>query len=183
MADLQSCALQTPEMALTILETSLTNPEFEGADLTIWLGEPPEGIRGYAAALGSDEIIIVAGSSVGLNQIDAAGLAERYQSGDDLYHLWTYAEGSDLREIFEREILQGAATNPEVRLAPHPQAMLAAIAADPLAIGYLPKAWINGEVKTLPLDVPIEVPIIGITSAEPSGAIKNFLVCLQQRNG
>jgi hypothetical protein len=178
--ELHACALQTPEIALTILETSPSDLEFEAADLTLWFGEPPQGVKVYAATLGTDEITIIAGQAVNLTTISAAQLRAIYLQAEGGYQAWTYGEGNELRLIFDRAFLEQVAPSAEVWLAPNPEAMLEAMAANPRAIGYLPKAWLDGEIKTLPLTEPLQVPILAITPAEPTGALRNYLVCLQQ---
>jgi hypothetical protein len=74
-----------------------------------------------------------------------------------------------------------------VTLAPSPIAMLQAIREDPQAIGFIPRRALDSSVKTLEIpDVPLEIlthPILVLTPAEPTGALKSILLCLQEAMG
>lgn len=182
-AVLHQCANAHPEIALITLETSVTDPDFMGGDLSLWFGEPLQGIPGYAAALETDELVVISGSSMGLQNLNADQLWALYAEANPLYQVWTYAEGNELRAIFEAAILRGADPSPITLIAPNPGAMLEAIAADPLAIGYVPASWLTGDVHTIGLPTEIraafEQPILALTDSEPQGELKAYLVCLQ----
>jgi len=180
--DLHRCASEVPEIALTILETGPSNPEFVEADLTLSFGEPPQGIRGYAASLGEDKIIVIAGENVNLKQLSVEQLREIY-SNPELYQTWTYGAGNELRLIFDRAVLNDEQLSPETLLAPDPTAMLEAITKNPVAIGYLPKSWLDGGVNEITLEddlqAAFEQPILVLTDTEPQGPLRAFLACLQ----
>jgi len=66
--------------------------------------------------------------------------------------------------------------------------MLAAISADPQAVGYLPRAWLkSGQVQDVKVDADIttalHLPILALADHEPKGALQNFLACLQSGKG
>jgi hypothetical protein len=180
---LNQCAGENPEIALVTLETSVSDPEFMAGDLALWFGEPPRGIPGYAAALGEDAIIIIAGSSVGLKELNAAQLEALYGEVNPLYQVWTYPEGNELRAIFEAALPASFSTSRLALVAPTPAAMLASITADPLAIGYIPASWLTEEVDTIKVPNEIQIaweqPILALADREPQGGVKNFLICLQ----
>ena len=180
--NLHSCASLTPEIALTILETSPSDSEFAEADLTLSFGEPPQGVRGYAASLGEDEIVVIAGENVNLKQLSFEQLREIY-SNPELYQAWTYGAGNELRLIFDRAVLDAVALSPETFLAPHPTAMLEAITKNPMAIGYLPKSWLDGKVHEISLEEDLQAafkqPILVLTGTEPQSPLRVFLACLQ----
>jgi hypothetical protein len=180
---LNQCASENPEIALITLETSVSDPEFMRGDLALWFGEPLQGITGYAAALGEDEIIIIAGSSVGLKRLDAAQIKALYTENDPLYHTWTYGDGNELRAIFDAAMPGGFPPSAYAQVAPHPAAMLEAIKSDSLAIGYVPASWLTGQVDTIHSDEELQAvwkyPILALADGEPQGGLKNYLVCLQ----
>jgi len=180
---LNQCALEHPEIALITIETSNTDPKFMMADVTLQFGEPPRGIPGYAATLGQDELVIIAGPSVGLKDISTEQLKTFYTESDTLYQAWSYPEGNELRNIFDAVVLGDSPTSPFTLLAPNPEAMLEAITTNSLAIGYVPQSWLTAEVSKLSteddLHTALQLPILALTDAEPQEGIQPFLVCLQ----
>ena len=75
-------------------------------------------------------------------------------------------------------------------LAPDSVAMLEAVAGDPNAIGYLPGSFLASgdetlvnKVKTIQLDEALETdllqPILALTQNEPSGLMRELLICVQ----
>lgn len=183
---LNQCALDHPETALILQETSLADLEFTKADIALWYGEPPQGIPGYAASLGVDEILIIAGSDVALRNINAEKLREIYSETASVYHIWTYDEGNELRAIFDNTVLFGVSLSSDATLAPSPTAMLEAVSADPMALGYLPQSWLTENVQKISIDrelqIAFEQPILALTDTEPEGNLKRYLNCLQQNS-
>jgi len=181
---LHKCALENPEIALITQETSAADPDFGSADLSLWFGEPPQGIPGFAASLGMDQIIIIAGSEVGLRNMDVEQLRELYSEPDSIYQIWTYSEGNELRTIFDKIILSDVSLSLSAQMAPNPTAMIEAIASDPMAIGYIPQSWHSGSVQKISIERDLQAafdhPILGLTNKEPQGALQRYLVCLQQ---
>lgn len=183
---LHQCAVEHPEIALITEETSGTILEFSGGDVTLWFGEPSRGIPGYAASLGADEIIVIAGSEVALRNLSTAQLQDWYSNPSSGYQIWSYDEGNELRSIFDKAVLGEAALSSYVLIAPDPGAMLEAIIADPMAIGYIPKSWLTSGVQKIPIERELRTvfgqPILALTVSEPEGSLKNYLACLQQSN-
>lgn len=184
VAILHQCALELPEIALITQETSAADLEFTAADLALWFGEPHQGIPGYAASLGMDEIIIIAGSEVALQNLNTEQLRELYSEPGSVYHSWTYNEGNELRTIFDGAVLGEETVSSYALLAPNPGAMLEAIAADPMAIGYIPLSWNSGDVQRISIERELqkafEHPILAITDSAPEGNFQRYLICLQQ---
>ena len=182
---LHACAGQTPEMALVTEEVSPAAPDFEEADLTLWFGEPPQGFAGAAFSLGVDEIVIITGADLNFSPVTPAQLQEIYTGAASGLQPWTYPEGSDLRSIFDEAVLAGASPSPDVMLAPSPAAMLEAVAADPQAVGYVPKSWLAADVQTAASDSALREmlaqPVLALTAAEPQGTLRDFLACLQKK--
>ena len=180
---LHQCALENPKIALITEETSAADLEFTSADLTLWFGEPPHGIPDYAASLGMDEIIIIAGSEVALRNINADQLQVLFTEPDPAYQVWTYSEGNELRAIFDNAVLGDASLSSYTLLAPNPAAMIEAIAADPMAIGYVPNSWLSGNVQIISIErdlqAAFEHPVLALANAEPEENLRSYLVCLQ----
>lgn len=177
---LHACARQTPEIALIIDERSLASPDLETADLTLWFGEPPQGYTGTAFNLGADEIVILAGSNLNSSRVSLLRLREIYSGAESDIQPWSYGQGSDIRLIFDQVVLAGAPPSLDVLLAPNPAAMLEAIAANPSAIGYVPKSWLSGDVQPIAVDGDaFWQPVLALTATEPQGGLRDFIACLQ----
>ena len=111
--------------------------------------------------------------------------------GTEAVEVWTYAEGTALGERFEQAVMAGELTSSTAWLAPDPQAVLEAVAAEPGAIGYLPAAWLEGADNALAeavrviqvtteLDEAFRMPVLALTEADPQGALRSLLVCFQR---
>jgi hypothetical protein len=63
--------------------------------------------------------------------------------------------------------------------------MREAVAADSGALGILPRRWVDDTVRTVPLaDLPqgaLIRPILALSAAEPQGALRAWVACLQER--
>ena len=181
---LHQCALEHPEIGLITQETSITNLESSGADMILWFGEPPQGDSYQAYTLGTDELVMIGGANVTLQNLGADQLLELYGGSDSAYQVWTYGEDNELQDIFDTAVLGGASTSPDALLAPNPAAMIEAISADPMAIGYLPMSWLTGDVQRISIDGDLQAaltrPILILTHAEPDGHLHSYLVCLQK---
>ncbi len=180
---LHQCALEHPEIGIITLETSITELDDSGADLTLWFGEPPQGVLAYAFSIGMDEIVIISGTKVGLSSITIEQLRDLYTSTNSTYQVWTYGEQNQLRTIFENALLGEASTSSDALLAPNPAAMIKAIEMEPTAIGYLPQSWLTGDHQKLSLNRDMQTalthPILALTHTEPEGNLRSYLACLQ----
>jgi ABC-type phosphate transport system substrate-binding protein len=72
---------------------------------------------------------------------------------------------------------------PNALVAPTWEAMRAQVAQTPGALGYLPLPEIDASVKVLALDVPMRVLIVAASSAEPTGAARDFIAWAQSEAG
>jgi phosphate transport system substrate-binding protein len=101
--------------------------------------------------------------------------------------------GSDeLRQRFEALVMSGESPTGNALLAPTPEAMLDAVVADPNAIGYLPMSQSSEDVRSVRVDgvllgeasladgrYPLWMEVIAIASAEPTGALRDWLAWVQ----
>ncbi len=157
------------------------------ADLAIRLGEP-EQMTTPAFEIGIEEIIVVVHSQNPITNLSLAQVRELFSGrisdwsqlgGPDApIQVWIYAPGEDIQQAFEAAVMQGAAVTSLARLATSPDGMSQAIASDANAIGILPRRWKAENVREA--YVAASVPVLAITSAEPQGAVKDLLACLQE---
>jgi len=163
-------------------------------DIRFQLGEP-EILLGNAYQIGEEEIVVVmnnarppvvnfqqiqemfTGKITNLNQITPEwGKAHPDQSGD--IQVWVFSSDNDIQQIFNKFILEGRPVVPSARVANSQQEMFDAIKNDPSSIGILPSRWnINHDVFEQP--AVITAPVLALTEAEPQGAVKSLIGCLQ----
>lgn len=173
-----------------VLNVSADSPE-----IYFQLGEP-ETLYSFAYQIGEEEIIVVmnnarppvlniqqiqelfTGKILNLNQITSEwGKVHPDQSGD--VHVWVFSSDNDIQQIFNEFILEGRPVVSSARIAVSPQEMFDAIQSDRSSIGILPSSW-NTNHEVFEQLVVASVPILALTEAEPQGAVKNLLGCLQR---
>jgi DNA-binding transcriptional LysR family regulator len=180
---LHQCALQHPEIALITHQTTIIGLEETGADLILWMGEPPQGNYKNAFTLSEDTIVIIAGASVTQKFFSTDQLRDLYSNPKSTYQVWTYPPGHELRNLFDQVVMGEIATNANALLAPNSAAMLEAIAADPLAVGYIPISWLEKDIQTIAVEDELQgaltQPVLVLTRSEPIGNLRTYLVCLQ----
>ena len=180
---LHQCSLQHPEIALITHETTIIGLEEKGADLILWIGEPPQGSYQNAFKLGEEAISIIAGANVILKDLSTDQLRDLYSNPRSTFQVWTYPLGHELRNLFDKVVMGESATNANALLAPNSAAMLEAIAADPLAVGYIPLSWLEKDIQTIPvkeeLQDALSQPVLALSLREPIGNLRTYLACLQ----
>jgi hypothetical protein len=180
---LHQCALQHPEIALITRQTTIIGLEETGADLVLWMGEPPQEPYKNAFTLGEDSIVIIAGTSVALQDLSTDQLRDLYIEPRSTYQIWTYPPGHELRNLFDKVVMGENATNANALLAPNPAAMLEAIAADSLAVGFIPASWLDVDIQTIKVEMELQEalsqPLLALSLREPIGNLRTYLACLQ----
>ncbi len=181
---LQNCAEETPGMILRVEER--VSPGLEEADVFLSLGPPSEGVPGYATLLGRESLVVIANPATDPDSVDIATIRRSYTSLEPPFQAWTYPQGYTLRQIFASTLLEGSYA-PGVLVAPDPEAILEAIIDHEDALGFLPKANLDGDVQAIPLPEDIEeelaLPLIAFTAAEPEGILSVYLGCLSNQLG
>ncbi len=153
----------------------------EGAHtLTLWLGQPPEGV--FAAGLGLERISFIVNAQNPLESL-TPGEARKIFSGEQgtwgdgtPVEVWLPLEGSAARQIFDQVFLS-LPVSPEAYLSPSPAAAVEAVAANEGAIALIPEGWLTPAVKAVgPL---ADLPVLALTDGEPQGVLRVFVGCLQ----
>lgn len=188
---LQGCALDLPNTGLVLLETPTGALDLEQSGLALRWGTGSPEIE-YAAAIGEEELVVVAHPNNPLQQITLEDLRAAYQGAlrewpetQEEIEIWAYPSGEDVQEIFDSAIFAG---NPPASgntwLAPDPRAMLTAVAGSPAALGFLPRRWLDDSVKVLSISgvqpADLRQPILALSKSEPTGPKRAWLICLQQ---
>lgn len=186
---LRACSQENPTVGVVVYP-SLAHANTAPVDLTFSWGED-ENLADYSAAVGEEHLVVIvhpeqSASQFTLQQVIAIFTGEQTTwpgTGEEI-HVWA-PPTSDLQwQLFEQAA--GASIPPTGSAAIAGSAeMRAAIAADPAAIGLLPSAWLDDEVKALPLTGPgfSPLPILVSAPQEPQGAGRLLLYCLQSGAG
>ena len=180
---LDSCAANNPEIALIVESSSSDSFGEPGNSVEILVGEPAGDITSYANILGWEELVVIVHPAVSPAGWTLSRIQETFRDPPTGRIVWTYPQGHELRRVFDQSVLDGQPTSPEAFLVPNPKAMLTSISSNPGSIGYIPRSWLTERVLRLPLDeIPqskLRIPILAITPREPTGLLRNVLVCLQ----
>jgi hypothetical protein len=98
--------------------------------------------------------------------------------GSDLpVEVWAFDPTVDLQLELDRAVLHGRPVSSLARLAAGSQQMSDSVGAVPGAIGLLSRRWKAG--NTNEALVFSTVPVLAITSQQPSGALARLIECMQ----
>jgi len=180
---LHQCALDHPEIALTVDEWPSTALDVGAAEATLWLGSPPEGYSGSATLLGWEQIVIIANPDIPLTEIELADIRQIYTSIEPQYQAWSFPENSELRVVFDEVVLENNQISPHTKIAPNPGKLLEAIDGGSQGLGYITQSWLPAEnVQIVPINAEtasaLRQPILALTTGEPQGGTRNLLACL-----
>ncbi len=193
---LHQCALEQPELALILNETSPGSIDFQKNLVGITLGPAPEETA-YSAALAEEQVAIIVNLENPVKSLTIEELAAIFSGqtrswdaiGGEDQNISVFAAppGNEVRQIFDAAILSQKSLSSQAFLAPDPESMLSNVASNPGAIGYIPGAWLTDRVRSLELNEPLakalRQPVLAQLSKEPTGTSRNFLSCLQNGPG
>ena len=91
--------------------------------------------------------------------------------------IWTYSPAVDVQANFDQAVMNGRPVTSLARLAVSAQAMSDSISSVPGSVGVLPRRLKPGNAWDA-LALP-SLPVLAIVKAEPEGAIKSLLSCMQ----
>lgn len=193
---LSRCADRQPEIALVVDEMPAAAMQAGEADLFLKMG-PPLADLSYSAALGQAEIVIIvhpANPVAALSQAELRALfggqtlAWSSAGGPQAaVQPWIPLAGDEALQAFAAAVMGDQPYSTEAMLAADPAVMLEGVANNAGAIGYLPHAWLTSQVRAVPLApslaAGLRLPVLASAPAEPHGAARNFLYCLQNSAG
>lgn len=156
------------------------------ADISLRIGEP-QNLSMPAFQMGWDEILVVVNRSHSFQQLrteQVTGLftgeindwSQISPTETGAVQVWVFAEGDDAQQVFAKT-LTGKPVTSNARLAANSDEMSRAIASDPYAVGILVRRWKTENLADV--YVAASAPILAITPAEPQGAVKDLLACMQ----
>ncbi len=169
----------------------------------------PENLTSYSAVLGTDRLALIVNPANPLSQLTpeltqkiasaaittwgeaAANCPDCFASAPDgnfsalTTALNFYPGQEEPQQLFMKKVMAGQpVAAASALLIPGGRQMLDIVAGDPAAFGFIPAHLLTGNVKEVPLNgidpASLQAPILAITSAEPTGKTRDWLLCLQK---
>jgi hypothetical protein len=148
------------------------------ADIILRVGEPDK-LTTLAFQIDREDLLVVTRRESPVQNLSADQARALFAgSGQADVQVWVFGPGEDIQQVFAREVMQGTPVTSLARLAVSPQQMSDTLNSEKNAVGILGRRWKTGtlrEVFSLP-----DLPVLALTSAEPQGAVKEILACLQK---
>jgi hypothetical protein len=199
---LQACAQEQPQSVLFIQEIPPDATQAESSGITLRLGEPA-GELPYAAQITREALAVIVSAENPVESLSEQQLREIFggeiKRWDSIVPFeasvqsWLYPQGDEITRIVDQALLAGQAVSTEALLAADPQAVIKGVGSEPGGIGFVPSAWLaqqsspETQVKTVRLErslaISLRRPVLAVTSADPQGAERDFLACLQNGAG
>lgn len=102
---------------------------------------------------------------------------------DEPIRLYIYYENSAYQSALEDASGLTAGHMNEALLVPSAETLLTQLQVEPAAAGFLPSHWLTSAVSTVQVnDLPaasLDLPILALLEQQPTGELKDFLLCLQ----
>jgi ABC-type phosphate transport system substrate-binding protein len=178
LTDLYNCS--TPSTVIL-----LSDPQ--AADITLRLG-PPASLSSPAFQIGTDDVAVIVQSQNNIDNLTADQIHSIFLGqvtdwkdvgGSDMpIQVWTYAQGEDIQQIFEQNVMNNQPVTTLARLAVSAQNMLDSVGNDAGSIGFLPRSLETTNVHDV-YKVASE-PLLAITKSQPQVAINDLIACLQK---
>ena len=172
LSDLFACAAQFD------LILRVANSPAEAA-VRLRLGEPA-GLTTPAYQIGSEDVMIVTNRVSPVQNLDVEQARALFAgAGSPDVGVWVFAEGEDIRQVFDAAVMGGQFVTAQARLAASPQQMSDTLVNTPNAVGFLPRRWKAGDVRDV-FTIP-DVPVLAIMDSAPQGALQGALACMQEK--
>ena len=178
LTDLYNCSTPATAILLSVPQS---------ADITIQLGQP-DSLSSPAFQIGTDDVAVIVQSQNNIDNLTADQIHSIFLGqvtdwkdvgGSDLpIQVWTYAQGEDIQQIFEQNVMNNQPVTSLARLAVSAQNMLDSVGNDAGSIGFLPHSLETANVHDV-YKVASE-PLLAITKSQPQGAVNDLIACLQK---
>ncbi len=193
---LNLCTNRQLGLGLDTFERPAAELDSHPADITLRWGAP-EHLTGHAVVLAYDELIMVVNTQNPIQSLSQKDIQAIYTgtisnwknfkqsaSFDQNIRAWGYPDGEETQQVFTNALAKFLLSGIDASLAPSPEAMRQSIAANSGAIGYVPQRWLDQSIHKVnlidePANLQLKVPILAITSNEPTAQQKTWLGCLQ----
>jgi len=176
-------------IGVDILVTTEPASIIDTSDSNIIRWSTPHTVTGETSVLGQDSVIFIVNPQQEMHSASVteligllSGTTDTWGNGSAV-SLWTYPDGDEMLSMVESELLDGGLVSNAAHVAPDPEAVLQAVAADPNAIGFIPQRILNERVRAIALtDVPANLltqEILAISTSSSQGQYHSWLACLQ----
>jgi ABC-type phosphate transport system substrate-binding protein len=190
----RGCVEEMENTGLVLLDTHAASIDLKQAGIGLRWG-PGSAFTGQAFVVGQEALVIIVHPQNPLTSIDLSslqaiflGTQRNWPQSEPPAEIqpWVSLNGDDVQDVFQAVILAGQAPSARVvSQAPDPAAMREAVAANPEAIGFLPRRWLDTSVKAISIDgldpALLQQPVLAVSQTEPQGADKSWLLCVQDR--
>ncbi len=198
---LNECTRQVPGIALLYAEEPASALDLKKADFAFSLAKPVDG-AGYSAVLGQVGAAVIVNPANPVAQVEQASLEAIFNGKITTWRElpeedcpgcaaqpvsqvkpYVYAAGDDFGQGLS-DLFPGLSQRlPAAILAPDPQAVRQAVAADPSAVGFVPSPVVDSSVRTVKISDPppdgLRIPLLLSTQAEPAGMKRSWVLCIQ----
>lgn len=202
---------ESPATQVTVLSRTdtlaLSALRQQAADIALltYLSEPlPE--TAWARPISRDALAIVVNPQNGLPGLTMAQLRDLYQGRLEDWATWGGLPGppqlvsremsSGVAGYFQSWVMRDARVSLNALMAPSTEAVLSAVAEDPLAIGYISSVWVDGRVRAVAIEgvppvaetvaaglYPLTRTHFVVTMTEPDGPQREFVQWLLGAQG
>lgn len=198
MPKISQCAAPIPSIGIYTQVLTQEELSLDKADLVLKLG-PREPDDPYIAVMGVEEIVVIGGNEIPTDRISIGTLQSifsgAFRNWADLPEInetatknqpiktYTYPEDHILNDLFSTSFLEGEAIYSEAIYFASPNGLQRAFQEHPYGIGYLLKSQVPVEMNILEITGVDEVAalqyVLAVTLEEPTGTVKQLLLCLQ----
>lgn len=208
LPQVNACAREVPGVGVAVSERPAPALDLKAPGVALRWAAPGD-VPGAANMIGWDTLAVVVHPGSPVRSLTLAQLKAIYVNGmqswsaflkpackscaDDSssqplagkeIHAWAYSPGDDIQQVLEG--LLGSPVKPGTTYtAPDPEAMRAAVAADPSAIGFLPERLVNDSVGVVALEgageETLRQPVLALSMGEPEGPEREWLACLAEK--
>jgi len=197
LPSLDTCARDSGGILLTVREIATYDLDVASTDILILSGSPNLG-NSSVVELGQTSAAVIVHPDNPLDKISIEALAEMFSGQLLLWsqvdpalpaeeiQVWLPLPQGETWQAVKQNLLTDKNSKRSAHIAPDPQAMLSAVAADTSAVGILPAAYLDQTVKEMETPLRVNLPIVAVTPDEPVGLARDFLLCIQdaiQENG
>lgn len=186
-AAVQACAGEVEGVHVRMRERYSTQAD---ADVLVRLGDSDEGSR-FLAQIATEEVAVVLHPDNPAGTLTPAQITDLFSGrmtswsstgGADLpVSVWALIEADEARQAFESELLAGLPLASSAGLAPDPDTLQQAVFADPGAVGFLPAASLDTDLRLVLTGV--RLPVL-VSAAQPlSTPVEALIACLQGETG
>ena len=189
------CAQQTQGLTLSVQSTAVTDQSLEDNDVLLrWSSLVPANAAPFE--IGKDSLAVIVNPENPIGTLDMPKVKDFYTGQAAVWtdaegaplgsvQTWVYPSEEDTQILLTSTLLADLPTVTTARIAPNPAAMLEAVAADPLAIGFVPARWLDSTVRKISITGYASdqwtLPILAVTRSEPSGITRDWLLCIQDQ--